>query len=218
MPFTVRMIDIASDTARHLLRIKAVKLSPNEPFTWASGMLSPIYCDNRVALSHPDVRKFIKNALAEKSREFEDFDAIAGVATAGIAHGALLADVLGKPFSYVRSSVKEHGRRNMIEGEVQAGQRVLVVEDLISTGGSSLVAVDALRQAGAVPIGVLAIFEYGFEKAQKTFQEKDTIFKTLTNYDALVKEAVRTGYITEQDLDTLKKWRENPDGWGALYA
>ncbi|MCC7245430.1 MAG: orotate phosphoribosyltransferase [Saprospiraceae bacterium] len=212
------MIDIASDTARHLLRIKAVKLSPNEPFTWASGMLSPIYCDNRVALSHPDVRKFIKNALAEKSREFEEFDAVAGVATAGIAHGALLADVLGKPFAYVRSSVKEHGRRNMIEGEVQAGQRVLVVEDLISTGGSSLVAVDALRQAGAVPIGVLAIFEYGFEKAKKTFQEKDTIFKTLTNYDALVKEAVRTGYITEQDLDTLKKWRENPDGWGALYA
>lgn len=207
-----------SEVARNLLEIKAVKLSPNEPFTWASGMLSPIYCDNRVALSHPGVRSFLKNCLAEKSREFGTFDVVAGVATAGIPHGALLADVLEKPFVYVRSSAKDHGRRNQIEGELKPGQRVLVVEDLISTGGSCLLAVDALREAGAMVTGVLAIFQYGFSKADIAFAEKGVDFKTLTNYDALVEEAARTGYVSESDLNTLKKWRENPDAWGALYA
>jgi orotate phosphoribosyltransferase len=209
---------LESEVARNLLEIKAVKLSPNDPFTWASGLLSPIYCDNRVALSHPKVRAFLKNCLAEKSAAFGDFDVVAGVATAGIPHGVLLADVLEKPFVYVRSSAKEHGRRNQIEGELHAGQSVLVIEDLISTGGSSLLAVDALREAGAEVVGVLAIFQYGFEKAHTAFADKQVHFQTLTNYDALVQEAARTGYVTEEDLKTLKKWRENPDGWGALYA
>jgi len=207
-----------SEVARNLLEIKAVKLSPNKPFTWASGMLSPIYCDNRVALSHPKVRTLLKNCLAEKSREFATFDVVAGVATAGIPHGALLADVLEKPFVYVRNSAKDHGRRNQIEGELKAGQRVLVVEDLISTGGSCLLAVDALREVGAEVVGVLAIFQYGFAKADTAFAEKGIVFQTLTNYDTLVQEAVRTGYVSETDLNTLKKWRENPDAWGALYA
>jgi len=207
-----------SEVARNLLEIKAVKLSPNKPFTWASGMLSPIYCDNRVALSHPKVRTLLKNCLAEKSREFATFDVVAGVATAGIPHGALLADVLEKPFVYVRNSAKDHGRRNQIEGELKAGQRVLVVEDLISTGGSCLLAVDALREVDAEVVGVLAIFQYGFAKADTAFAEKGIVFQTLTNYDTLVQEAVRTGYVSKTDLNTLKKWRENPDAWGALYA
>lgn len=181
-------------------------------------MLSPIYCDNRVALSHPKVRTFLKNCLAEKSQLFGDFDVVAGVATAGIPHGALLADVLEKPFVYVRSSAKEHGRRNQIEGELRTGQSVLVVEDLISTGGSSLLAVDALREAGAQVAGVLAIFQYGFEKAHTAFAQKQVHFQTLTNYDALVQEAAQMGYVTAEDLKLLKKWRENPDAWGALYT
>jgi orotate phosphoribosyltransferase len=207
-----------SEVARNLLQIRAVKLSPREPFTWASGLLSPIYCDNRVALSHPEVRTFLKKSLAEKSADFGVFDVVAGVATAGIPHGALLADVLGLPFIYVRSGAKDHGRRNQIEGELQAGQRVLVIEDLISTGGSCLTAVDALRDAGAEVVGVLAIFQYGFDKAAQAFAAKGIPFETLTNYDALVQEAARSGYVSQEDLQTLSKWRENPDGWGALYV
>lgn len=207
-----------AEIARNLLEIKAVKLSPTEPFTWASGLLSPIYCDNRVALSYPPVRRLIKNALAEKSRVFGDFEVVAGVATAGIPHGTLLADALDKPFVYVRSSAKDHGRRNLIEGELKPGARVLVVEDLISTGGSCLQAVDALRECGAEVVGVLAIFQYGFAKANTNFAAKGIVFQTLTHYDALVQEAARIGYVSESDLNTLKKWRENPDAWGALYA
>ena len=207
-----------SEVARNLLQIRAVKLSPREPFTWASGLLSPIYCDNRVALSHPEVRTFLKKCLAEKSTVFGTFDVVAGVATAGIPHGALLADILELPFIYVRSGAKDHGRRNQIEGELQAGQRVLVIEDLISTGGSCLTAVDALRDAGAEVVGVLAIFQYGFDKAAQAFAAKGIPFETLTNYDALVLEAARSGYVSQEDLQTLSKWRENPDGWGALYV
>lgn len=207
-----------AEIARNLLEIKAVKLSPNEPFTWASGLLSPIYCDNRVALSYPSVRRLIKNALVEKSQAFGDFDAVAGVATAGIPHGALLADALDKPFVYVRSSAKDHGRRNLIEGELKPHMRVLVVEDLISTGGSCLQAVDALRESGAEVVGVLAIFQYGFPKADQSFASKGIVFQTLTHYDALVEEAARIGYVSDSDLNTLKKWRENPEAWGALYA
>lgn len=207
-----------AEVARNLLQISAVKLSPADPFTWASGILSPIYCDNRVALSHPDIRTFLKNCLAEKSGSFGEFDVVAGVATAGIPHGVLLADVLDKPFIYVRGGAKDHGRRNQIEGELHAGQRVLLIEDLISTGGSALLAVDALREAGAEVAGVLAIFQYGFEKAHKAFAEKQVVFQTLTNYDALVEEAVKAGYIDKEELNILKKWRENPEGWGALYA
>lgn len=204
--------------ARHLLAIQAVQLRPHDPFTWASGLLSPIYCDNRLALSHPIVRNYLKDALAEQSRQFNAFDVVAGVATAGIPHGVLLADMLQKPFIYVRSSAKDHGRRNVIEGSLQAGQRVLVVEDLISTGGSCLLAVDALRSAGAVVVGVLAIFQYGFAEAATAFARKEVPFQTLTDYDALVQEAAQSGYVTAGDLTILKQWRENPAGWGALYA
>lgn len=207
-----------AEVARKLLEIKAIKLNPSNPFTWASGIQSPIYCDNRVALSYPAVRTFIKQALCAKSAEFPDFDVVAGVATAGIPHGALLADALQKPFVYIRSSAKDHGRRNMIEGELSPGARVLVIEDLISTGGSCLQAVDALQDAGAKVVGVLAIFQYGFPKAQTAFETKNIRWQTLTNYDILIREAISLGYISEADLNTLKKWRENPDGWGALYA
>lgn len=213
-----KIATMQAEVARNLLEIKAIKLSPSNPFTWASGIQSPIYCDNRVALSYPAVRTLLKQCLAEKSKEFDNFDVVAGVATAGIPHGALLADLLEKPFVYVRSSAKDHGRRNLIEGELKEGQRVLVIEDLISTGGSCLVAAEALRDAGAVVIGVLAIFQYGFAKATAAFADKQIEFKTLTNYDALISEAIQMGYVSDSDLSTLKKWRENPDGWGALYA
>lgn len=211
-------MDIATKTARHLLEIKAVKLSPREPFTWASGLLSPIYCDNRVALSYPAVRTFLKLCLAEQSASFGPFDVVACVATAGIPHGTMLADALGKGFIYVRSSAKEHGRRNQIEGELRAGQRVLIIEDLISTGGSCLTAAEALRSAGAEVVGVLAIFQYGFAKATAAFAEKKVPFQTLTDYDVLVQEAARIGYVSEEDLNALRQWRENPEAWGALYA
>jgi orotate phosphoribosyltransferase len=208
----------AAEIARRLLEIKAVKLSPQEPFTWASGLLSPIYCDNRVALSHPAVRTFIKECLAEESRHFGSFDVVAGVATAGIPHGALLADVLEKPFVYVRGSAKEHGRRNLVEGELPAGAAVLVVEDLISTGGSCLKVVEALQDAGAEVAGVLAIFQYGFPQARNAFTVKNVPLRTLSDYDTLVREAAELGYVNEEDLETLRQWRENPEGWGALYA
>jgi orotate phosphoribosyltransferase len=207
----------AAKVARHLLEIKAVKLRPNEPFTWASGILSPIYCDNRVALSYPAVRNFLKQCLKEASENF-DFNTVAGVATAGIPHGTLLADALGDPFVYVRASAKDHGRKNLIEGELPQNAKVLVVEDLISTGGSCLKVVEALQAAGAEVSGVMAIFEYGFEQAKKEFADHNVPYHTLTDYDTLVKEAVSIGYITENDLATLHKWRENPQGWVPLYA
>jgi orotate phosphoribosyltransferase len=208
----------AAQVARHLLEIEAVKLSPQNPFTWASGIASPIYCDNRVALSHPNVRSFIKEALAFASMEFEEFDVVAGVATAGIAHGALLADKLEKPFIYVRSSAKEHGRKNLIEGEVKAGAKVLVVEDLISTGGSCIKVVDALKDAGCEVVGVLAIFQYGFEKARETFEAMNIPLRTLCSYDILLNEAIKTGYVQANELQTLQQWRENPEKWGALIS
>jgi orotate phosphoribosyltransferase len=207
----------AAKVARHLLEIKAVKLSPNDPFTWASGILSPIYCDNRVALSYPAVRNFLKQCLKEASEQFT-FDTVAGVATAGIPHGTLLADALGKPFVYVRPSAKDHGRRNLIEGELPSNANVLIVEDLISTGGSCLKAADALIAADAKVSGVLAIFQYGFEAADQAFAAHNIRLHTLTDYNTLVQEAVSIGYISEKDLLTLHKWRENPQGWGALYA
>lgn len=211
-------MSIPSTIARQLLEVKAVRLNPSDPFTWASGMLSPIYCDNRVTLSHPAARTIVKNALVEAAAAFEPFDVVAGVATAGIPYGALLADALGKPFVYVRSSAKDHGRRNQIEGSVQAGARVLLIEDLISTGGSSILAADALNAVEMPVIGVLAVFQYGFQKADTAFAEKNIPFRTLTHYDALIEEAVRSGYITAAEVDTLKRWRENPEAWGALYA
>ena len=208
----------AAEVARYLLEIKAVQLKPQEPFTWASGMLSPIYCDNRIALSYPAVRTFLKNCLAETAQSFGPFDVVAGVATAGIAHGALVADKLDMPFVYVRSSAKGHGRRNLIEGEVKSGQRVLVVEDLISTGGSCLAAAEALEEAGCSVVGVLAIFQYEFAKARQAFEAKQLPFKTITGYNTLVQEAIKAGYINETDQKILEQWRENPEGWGALFA
>jgi len=164
-------MNIAAEVAKRLLQIKAIKLSPQSPFTWASGILSPIYCDNRIVLSHPEARNFVKNAFAESSKKFPKFDKIAGVATAGIPHGALLADALNMPFIYVRDKAKAHGRQNQIEGELHKGEKVLVIEDLISTGGSSLRAIDALVHAGAEVVGIAAIFTYGFDKAKNAFEK-----------------------------------------------
>ncbi|MCS6930227.1 MAG: orotate phosphoribosyltransferase [Saprospiraceae bacterium] len=208
----------SAEVARRLLEIRAVQLRPNDPFTWASGLLSPIYCDNRIALSYPAVRTLIKHALRERAQAFAPFEAIVGVATAGIAPGVLLADLLELPFAYVRSSAKEHGLRNRIEGFLLPQQRVLVVEDLISTGGSSLSAVEALREAGCVVVGVLAIFQYGLEKATAAFEAQNVPFATLTDYPTLLREALNTGYIDEQGHLMLEHWRQNPEGWGALYA
>ncbi|MCR9287747.1 orotate phosphoribosyltransferase [Saprospiraceae bacterium] len=200
-------MSIASEVARHLLQIKAIRLNPQNPFTWASGIKSPIYCDNRMILSYPTTRNFIKEKLAEKSKDFDTFDVVAGVATAGIAHGMLLADALNVPFIYVRDKAKGHGRQNQIEGDLKPNSRVLVVEDLISTGGSSLKAVDVLKEAGGEVIGVLAIFTYGFEKADQAFSNANCPLKTLSNYDALIPEAIENQYISDSDLNFLKSWR-----------
>lgn len=206
--------DIAEHTAGHLLQIGAVKLSPLQPFTWASGWKSPIYCDNRLTLSYPEVRSFIKQQLAELvSRQFVGADAIAGVATAGIPQGALIADELQKPFSYVRSKPKDHGMENLIEGRIEAGQRVVVVEDLISTGGSSLKAAEALQKAGAVVLGMVAIFTYGFEVAEENFTKGGIRLFCLTNYNVLIKVAREKGYIQAGDLASLEAWRREPSVW-----
>ncbi|MBR9920952.1 MAG: orotate phosphoribosyltransferase [Bacteroidetes bacterium] len=197
-----------AEVAEKLLQIKAIKLSPQNPFTWASGIQSPIYCDNRLVLSFPEVRDYIKGKLAEASAEFGDFNRVAGVATAGIAHGMLLADALDKPFAYVRSKAKAHGRQNLIEGLLEAGDKVLVVEDLISTGGSSLQAVQAIRDAGCTVVGVIAIFSYGFERADLAFKEAACPYTTLSNYGALIKKAVEMGYVEHSELDMLTDWRQ----------
>lgn len=201
-------MNIASEVAKRLLQIKAIKLSPQKPFTWASGILSPIYCDNRITLSHPEVRSFLKNGLTEVSADFQPFDVVAGVATAGIAHGLMLAESLQLPFAYVRSKAKEHGRQNLIEGEIAPGSRVLVVEDLISTGGSCLAAVEALRERGITVVGVLAIFSYNFEKAERAFKNANCPYKTLSNYDVLLREALASKYINLIDVDKLATWKD----------
>ncbi len=207
------MSTIASQVAANLLKIKAIKLSPTDPFTWASGLRSPIYCDNRILLSHPEIRNFIKESLKDKTWAFGDFDVIAGVATAGIPHGALLADALDKPFIYVRSKSKEHGRQNQIEGEFKSGSKVLVVEDLISTGKSSIAACDTLTEAGAKVIGVVAIFTYGFKKAKDIFSDRQIPMDTLTNYRNLLKVALETNYINESEKSLLESWNQDPVAW-----
>ena len=201
-------MNIASEVAKRLLQIKAIKLSPQKPFTWASGIQSPIYCDNRITLSHPEVRALLKNGLTEISSQFQPFDAVAGVATAGIPHGLMLAESLQLPFAYVRSKAKEHGRKNLIEGELAAGTKVLVVEDLISTGGSCLAAVEALRQAGAEVVGVLAIFTYNFEKADRAFKNANCQYRTLSDYNVLLREALACKYINLIDVDKLATWKD----------
>lgn len=206
--------------ARHLLAIKAVQLQPNDPFTWSSGWKSPIYCDNRVTLAYPDVRTFIKNALAEVVQyQFPDADVIAGVATAGIPQGALVADVLGLPYCYVRPEPKGHGMGRQIEGHLDntgplGPQRVVVVEDLISTGGSSLKVVDALRAAGAEVLGMVAIFTYGFPVASQNFADRNVPLYCLSNYEALLTEAQTLDYIPAGAMSSLAAWRQNPAEWG----
>lgn len=204
---------IQTEVAKKLLQIKAIKLSPQKPFTWASGMQSPIYCDNRIALSFPEVRDFIIEAFVLHSKPYQEATAVAGVATAGIAHGALLADRLGLPFAYVRSKAKDHGRQNLIEGQLAEGAKVLVVEDLISTGGSSLQAVSALREYGVEVLGTLAIFTYGFQQAVDAFAAADCPLTTLTHYEVLIEQALADQYISKSELSLLKKWREAPDAW-----
>jgi orotate phosphoribosyltransferase len=201
--------------AEFLLQIKAIKLQPNNPFTWASGWKSPIYCDNRITLSHPTARTYIRQQLTQLIQEkFGAVGCIAGVATAGIPQGVLVAQELGLPFIYVRSKPKEHGRGNMIEGDVLTGKRVVVIEDLISTGKSSLQAVEALREAGYDVAGLAAIFTYEFDIATENFNEAKCPFVTLSNYSALIKYAEQNQYITSDDTALLTKWREDPSIWG----
>ena len=209
------MDDIARKTAEYLLQIKAIKLQPAKPFTWASGWKSPIYCDNRKTLSFPAVRSFIRDSFADMVKEiYPQAEVIAGVATGAIAHGALAADKLGLPFIYVRSEAKEHGLGNQIEGYFEKGQKVVVIEDLISTGGSSLNAVKALRDAGCDVLGMAAIFTYEFKKAADSFTAAGCRLDTLSNYSVLVDTAMKTGYIGDNEVDTLKKWRIDPSVWG----
>ena len=206
--------ETALKISQNLLRIKAIKLNLKEPYTWASGWKSPIYCDNRITLSYPAIRTYIRQEFVKIINEdFGDIDLIAGVATAGIAHGALLAQDLGLPFAYVRSSAKDHGLANRIEGVVGSGQSVIVIEDLISTGGSSLSAVQALREAGANVKGLFSIFSYGFEVADEKFNEAGCSVHSLSNYSYLIAQALADGYIREEDMIVLKKWRKNPAGW-----
>ncbi|ASS99999.1 orotate phosphoribosyltransferase [Geobacillus thermocatenulatus] len=203
------------DIAAKLLEIGAVALQPNEPFTWSSGLKSPIYCDNRLTLAYPDVRRTIADGLAELIRtQFPEADLIAGTATAGIPHAAWVSERLGLPMCYVRSQAKAHGKGKQIEGKAEPGQRVVVIEDLISTGGSSLAAVRALKEAGCDVLGVAAIFTYGLDKAKQAFAKENLPAYTLTDYNTLIETAVRLGAVSEHDLATLRKWRENPEEWG----
>jgi len=207
--------DIELKVAEFLLQIKAVKLQPKTPFTWASGWKSPIYCDNRVTLSHPSVRTYIRQKLTQLiQEEFGSVDLIAGVATAGIPQGVLVAQELGLPFAYVRAKAKEHGTGSLIEGEIVEGQRVVVVEDLISTGKSSLQAVNALKEAGLSVAGLVSIFTYGFDIAEENFKEAKCRFATLSNYNTLIEYAAEHSFIAQDDVDLLNKWRRNPAEWG----
>lgn len=200
--------------ASKLLDIKAIKLQPNDPFTWASGWKSPFYCDNRKALSFPELRNFVKLQLVHTvMQHFPQAEAVAGVATGAIAQGALVADELNMPYVYVRSKAKDHGMGNLIEGELPAGAKVVVVEDLISTGGSSLKAVEALRAAGYEVVGMVASYTYGFPVAAKAFADAGVELQTLTDYDHVVEQALATGYITEADVELLHEWRKDPAGW-----
>ncbi len=200
--------------AEKLLNIKAIKLQPENPFTWASGWKSPFYCDNRKTLSFVDLRNFVKLELSRIVMErFPQADAVAGVATGAIAQGALVADELGLPFAYVRSKPKDHGMENLIEGELPAGARVVVIEDLISTGGSSLKAVEALRKAGFEVVGMVASYTYGFPVAIEAFEKAGVELVTLTNYEAVVEVANEIGYIRPEDIAVLNVWRANPSEW-----
>jgi orotate phosphoribosyltransferase len=206
--------DSARKVADFLLQIKAVMLQPDKPFTWASGIKSPIYCDNRKTLSNPKIRTYLRQQFVSAIvEEFGKPDVIAGVATGGIPHGVLIAQDLGLPFVYVRSEVKKHGAGNLIEGEIQAGQTVVVIEDLISTGNSTLKAVDALRKEKCVVKGVASIFNYKLKASEDNFKKAKLANIALSDYPTLIERAVETNYITEKNLKTLEDWQKNPEGW-----
>jgi orotate phosphoribosyltransferase len=206
--------DSSYKIAEYLLQIKAIKLQPDKPFVWASGWKSPIYCDNRRTLSYPKIRTYIRQQFSELIIEkYGKPDVVAGVATGGIAIGALVAQDLGLPFVYVRSDAKKHGLGNQIEGVIEKGQSVVVVEDLISTGGSSLKAVEALREAGAQVKGLVSVFSYDFKLAQDAFKKAKCSYETLCDYHILIEQAAKANYITEDDIASLKKWREDPANW-----
>ena len=209
------MESIEKIVAKQLLDIKAVKLNPENPFTWASGWKSPIYCDNRKVLSYPAARKVVYEAFVEViKKNFKDVDVIAGVATGAIAYGMMVAEVLGKPYVYARPKPKDHGTGAQVEGDLPEKARVVVVEDLISTGGSSLAAVDALQKAGANVLGMVAIFTYNFIKSRRAFENANIELHTLSHYEALLETAVEENYIKPEYLDILKEWRINPEIWG----
>lgn len=206
----------AKKTAELLLQIHAIKLQPNEPFTWASGWKSPIYCDNRIVLSYPPIRNFVRETMAKHiEQQYGKPDVIAGVATGAIGIGVLVAEYLGLPFVYVRPEAKEHGRKNQIEGHIEKGQSVVVIEDLVSTGNSSLNAVKALEEIGANVKGMVAIFSYGFEVANKNFEEAEITLQTLSNYECLLEQALDTKYITPKEQEILADWNANPSKWNA---
>ena len=206
--------DIAKKTAELLLQINAIKLQPTQPFTWASGWKSPIYCDNRVTLSYPQIRTFLRQNVARMIEEiYGKPDVIAGVATGAIGIGALVAEELGLPFVYVRPEPKKHGRQNQIEGHLEPNKTVVVVEDLISTGGSSLKAVDALKENGAMVKGMVALFTYGFDLSEDNFKNANVQLHTLSNYEVLLEQALETSYITNNERRALEAWRKNPSEW-----
>lgn len=208
------MNDSAKQIAGSLLQIKAIKLNPTNHFTWASGWYSPIYCDNRKILSYPTVRKQVYEAFADLIAEkYPEAEVLAGVATGAIAHGVLVAEKMGKPFIYVRSAPKSHGLTNQVEGEVKPGSKVVVIEDLVSTGGSSLSAVDALKKAGCDVLGMVAIFTYGFPTAEQNFANAGVKLDTLSNYNTMIEMAIEQGYVHPDELETLKEWRRDPASW-----
>ena len=208
------MKTLEKNVAEKLLKIKAVKLQPNNPFVWASGWNSPIYCDNRKTLSYPQIRNYIKIELTRLIMEmYPDVEVIAGVATGAIAQGALVADAMGLPFVYIRPTPKDHGLENMIEGDLRPKQKVVVIEDLISTGGSSLKAVEAIRKDGSEVLGMMAIFTYGFPVAEQIFKAAKVKLTTLCNYDSVLAEALSTNYIAPEDIETLQEWRKSPSTW-----
>lgn len=205
---------LKKEFASKLMKVKAIKLQPENPFTWASGWKSPFYCDNRKTLSYPDLRNYVKLELVHAVLEnFPEAEAVAGVATGAIAQGALVADELNLPFVYVRSKPKDHGLENLIEGELKPGMNVVVIEDLISTGGSSLKAVEAIRNNGCNVAGMVASYTYGFDVAKKAFADAKVKLITLTNYEAVLEVALKTGYITEDQIPMLNEWRANPSQW-----
>jgi len=210
----VEINNIEKEIASNLLKINAIKLQPNDPFTWSSGWKSPIYCDNRSTLSYPDIRNLIKKGFCDKIMEiFKDVEVIAGVATAGISHGALIADELNLPFTYVRPEPKKHGAGRQIEGKVPTGKKVVVIEDLISTGGSSIKAIDALRREGAEVLGLAAIFTYSFDHADQNLKDAKVPYLTLSDYNVMLDEAIKTGYIKAEEKSLLEEWRKDPSNW-----